>query len=214
MIRRVAAGTVTESFAHRAVAGGEAVLVAPPPTAVDDVDAAAYRKGYGEGFEAGEHDGLRDMEQRKLELEARANEALEIQLGVLSEKEHRLDALIRGMEDVLRQHGQGMQELAFELALRSLSQLFTMSESDRSMLARLCERMAQDHRGEARHMAVSPEDRPLLPERVAGLEVVETSSLSPGVCRIVSEHGDTESSVGIRLAAVYESMLGALGVAR
>jgi flagellar biosynthesis/type III secretory pathway protein FliH len=212
MIKRVAADTVMESSLRRPVVGGALAPLAFASEPGDDIDAAAYRKGYGEGFEAGEQDGLRDMELRRLELESQASDALESKLRVLAEKEGRLDALTRGMEDVLQRHEQGMLELAFELAWRSLYHLFSATDDDRTVLARLCERMASDHRGEGRHMAVSPDDRALLPERVGGLDVVEASDLPPGVCRIVGEHGDTESSVQIRLAAIYESMLGALGV--
>jgi flagellar biosynthesis/type III secretory pathway protein FliH len=217
MIKRVAADTVMESSLRRAVAGGMAVpaaFAAEPVDSVDDIDAAAYRKGYGEGFEAGEHDGLREIEQRKIELEAQADQALQNKLAVLTEKEQRLDALVQGVEEALRRHEQGMRELAFELALRSLGQLFTASENDRTLLARLCERMADEHRGEAMQMAVSPDDRALLPERIGGFDVVEMTALPAGACRIVGEHGDTESSIAIRLTAIHESMLGALGVSR
>lgn len=215
MIRRLQSGGVTESLARRTVAGGmpAPVEAAPPPLATtEDIDAIAYRTGYAEGFEAGEHDGLRELEQRKLALEAEAREALRMELEMLGEREHQLEVLAEGLAHALREHEQAMQELAFELALRTLSQVFSASPDDHSLLERLCERMAHEHRSKALRLAVSPADRTLLPERIDGLDIVESHTLAPGSCRVVTERGETESAIATRLAAIYESMLETLGV--
>lgn len=219
MIRRLKSGSVTESLARRAVSGGAALpaVMQIPPLAespTEDLDALAYRQGYAEGFEAGEQDGRREMEQRQSELEAHAREALQAELATLDERERRLIALSEGLEQSLRLHEQCMQELAFELALAALTQVFAPSDDRRSILERVCERMAQDHRGKALHLAVSPDDRGLLPERIEGLDVIETPALPQGSCRVVTENGQAESSVTVRLAAIYDSMLESLGVQR
>jgi flagellar biosynthesis/type III secretory pathway protein FliH len=186
--------------------------LAQSPT--EDIDAIAYRQGYAEGFEAGEQDGQREMEQRRSELEVLARETLQAELVVLGERERRLVALTEGLEQSLRLHEQSMQELAFELGLAALQQVFLPSDDERPILERLCQRMAWDHRGKALHLAVSPDDRALLPERIDGLEVVESQALPAGSCRVVTESGDTESSIAVRLAAIYDSMIQTLGVPR
>lgn len=219
MIRRLKSGSVTESLARRPVSGGVAVpaVMQVPPLAqlpTEDLDTLAYRQGYSEGFEAGEQDGRREMEQRLGELEAHARENLEAELSMLGERERRLVALTESLEQSLRLHEQSMQELAFELAFTALAQVFVPSDDQRSALELMCQRMAKDHRGKVLHLAVSPDDRGLLPERIEGLEVVETPALTTGSCRVVTENGQTESSVAVRLAAIYDSMLESLGVQR
>ena len=219
MIRRLQSGSLTESLARRPVGGGvtESAVMQVPQLAqspTEDLDAIAYRQGYAEGFEAGEQDGQREMEQRRSELEEQAREALRAELAVLGEREQRLVALTEGLEQSLRLHEQSMQELAFELALAALHQVFLSSDVERPVLERLCQRMAQDHRGKALHLAVSPDDRALLPERIEGLDIVESRTLSVGSCRVVTESGEIESNVGVRLAAIYDSMIQALGAHR
>jgi len=219
MIRRLSSGSLTESLARRPVSGGAAVpaiipVPQPAQSPTEDIDAIAYRQGYAEGFEAGEQDGRRETEQRRSELEVLARETLQAELAVLGERERRLVALTEGLEQSLRLHEQSMQELAFELALAALQQVFLSSDGERPILERLCQRMAWDHRGKALHLAVSPDDRALLPERIEGLQVVESQALPAGSCRVVTESGETESSIAVRLAAIYDSMIQTLGVPR
>jgi flagellar biosynthesis/type III secretory pathway protein FliH len=92
--------------------------------------------------------------------------------------------------------------------------VFVPSDDQRSVLELMCQRMAKDHRGKVLHLAVSPDDRGLLPARIEGLDVVETPALPSGSCRVVTENGQIESSVAVRLAAIYDSMLESLGVQR
>lgn len=211
MIRRLQADTIFEVADRRRVAGGNEL---PEPVGVvespDAVDALAYRAGYAEGFEAGENDGLREAAQRMQALEDQAN----CRLQELVIERERLVALMEGMTEALPRHAAAMEELAFEVALTSLSRAFGQLSDDRQLLQRLCAQVAEEFRAKAVRVCVSIEDRSALPEHIEGLEVIAESGLARGECRIVTERGQAESSIAMRLSAICDTMLETLGVDR
>jgi flagellar biosynthesis/type III secretory pathway protein FliH len=215
MIRRLSANTVVETAARRALAAEPIALVAnavvDAPPAEEGVDAIAFRKGYADGFEAGEQDAARDHELRVQALEDKAEQVLQARQEAWGAQQQQLDGLLHGLTRAMQAHEQAMRELSFELAAATLQQVFTANEDDRALIARLCERLAQERRGQATQLEVSTVDRVLLPESIDGLPVVESSALDPGQCRLVGEYGASESSIAVRLAAIFDSMLEALG---
>lgn len=215
MIRRLSTHAVLETGERRRVAGGrdEAVKDAPlQPAAADDAaDAAGYRAGYADGFEAGEADARQAAEERMRTLERQANEQLEAALRDLADERQRLAALLEGMTRALRQQDDAMRELAFEVALSSMATLCGQWREDGELLRRLCGQMADDYRGKATRLCVSPGDRALLPERIADLPINADVAVVDGSCRVLTERGYVESSIAMRLAGIVEAMLETLG---
>lgn len=211
MIRRLQADAIHEALDRRMVTGGrepqEPVDLLDPPDAIDTV---AYRNGYAEGYEAGENDGLREAAQRMEKLEGEAR----LRLQELTAEHGRLVALIEGMSDALPRHAASMEELAFEVALTSLSRAFGQLPGDQQLLQRLCAQVVEEFRVKAVRVCVSIEDRSILPEHIGGLEVIAESGLARGECRIVTERGQVESSIAMRLSAICDTMLESLGADR
>ena len=211
MIRRLQAGAIFEAVDRRIVAGGRQVPESiDSAIAHDPADTAAYRIAYSEGFEAGESDGLREATERMQKLE----EEVRHRAQELTTERERLAALTDAMADALLRHATSMEELAFEVALTSLSRAFGQLAADRQLLHRLCEQVVEEFRVKAVRVCVSIEDRPALPEHIEGLEVIAEGELARGDCRIVTERGHVESSIGMRLGAIFDTMLEALGAHR
>lgn len=212
MIRRFASGAVLETAERRHVAAGRGDGVpAEPASPLDPADATGYRDGYADGFEAGETDARRMTEQRLRELEERANERLEAASRVLAGERDRLAALLEGMTQALQQHDDAMRELAFEVALSSMAGLCGQMKGNGELLRGLCERVADEYRTKATRICVSPDDKALLPERIADLPVEAEPRMADGSCRVVTARGYVESSIGMRLTAIFEAMLETLG---
>lgn len=211
MIRRLQADAIHEAHDRRMITGGrepqEAFELPDPQDAIDTV---AYRNGYAEGFEAGENDGLREAAQRMEKLEDDAR----LRLQELTAERERLVALIDGMADALPRHAASMEELAFEVALTSLSRAFGQLSGDQQLLQRLCAQVVEEFRVKAVRVCVSIEDRSTLPEHIEGLEVIAESGLARGECRIVTGRGQVESSIAMRLSAICDTMLESLGANR
>jgi flagellar biosynthesis/type III secretory pathway protein FliH len=214
MIRRLQQHGLRESEAPRAIGS----VRAPEPIASDDVpqppelEVQAYREAYAEGFKAGEEDGRREAEQFHQAWEEGTRERMEQELQALKGEREQLAALVTNLHEQLRDHGDAMEQLAFELALRSLAQVLGSMQEDGGLVRRLCAQMAEAYRGKAVKLEVSPADLAHLPERIEGLEIVAEHGLSAGQCRIATERGYAESSIADRLAAVYGAMLEALGL--
>lgn len=211
MIQRLPHDALLEATTHRVVAGGQrpAAHVAETVVAAEDPAAEAYRLGYAEGYEAGESDGLRDAKQRMQKLE----EAARDRLNELEGERERLFVLIEGLAEATQRHDEAMEALAFELALVSLAHAFGQLQEDGQLLRRLCARVADEYRAKAVRLVVSVQDRSLLPEQIDGLEVETERGLVAGECRLVTGRGQIGSSIGQRLAAIYEAMLRTLVVA-
>ncbi|MHB1059449.1 MAG: FliH/SctL family protein [Rhodanobacter sp.] len=211
MIQRLPHDALLETTAHRVVGGGRppAAHVAETPVAAEDPSAEAYRLGYAEGYEAGESDGLRDAKQRMLKQEDAARDRLD----ELGHERLRLSTFIDGLAEALDRHGEAMEALAFELALASLARAFGQMQDDGQLLRRLCARMAEEFRAKAVRLVVSAQDRPSLPERIDGLEVETGRGLTAGECLLETDRGRIESSIGLRLGAIHETMLRTLGIA-
>lgn len=211
MIRRLQADAIHEAHDRRMITGRrepqEAFELPDPQDAIDTV---AYRNGYVEGFEAGENDGLREAAQRMEKLEDDAR----LRLQELTTERERLVALIDGMADALPRHAASMEELAFEVALTSLSRAFGQLPGDQQLLQRLCAQVVEEFRVKAVRICVSIEDRSTLPEHIEGLEVIAESGLARGECRIVTGRGQVESSIAMRLSAICDTMLESLGANR
>lgn len=211
MIRRLQADAILEAVDRRMVAGGrelpELVELAVPH---DAADTAAYRTGYAEGFEAGESDGLREATERMQSLE----DELQFRVQELTAERERLAALTDGMAEALLRHAASMEELAFEVALTSLSRAFGRLSDDRQLLQRLCTQVAEEFRAKAVRVCVSMEDFADLPAHIDGLQVSAEGELARGECRIVTERGQVESSIAMRLSAIFDTMLEALGADR
>jgi flagellar biosynthesis/type III secretory pathway protein FliH len=210
MIRRLRHDAVRESMIHHVVAGGSVSLTSVVDAAAltDLVGAEAYRSGYAEGYEAGESDGLRDASQRMQELEETARNRVQ----ELADERERLTALIEGIVEAVHGHNEAMEALAIEVALASLARAFGQMQDDRELMQRLCTQVVEEFRVKAARIAVSAQDRPVLPEHIDGLEVVVEPGLAPGDCRVVTERGQMESSIGMRLKTIYEVMIESLGI--
>jgi flagellar biosynthesis/type III secretory pathway protein FliH len=217
MIRRLQHGAMVESITPRTVTGGR-VLVAPVEIAVetstDNIDAQAYRQGYAEGFQAGEEDGRREAEQYQQAWEQEKRQQIEGEYQSLVQEREAMSALIWALNEQLRRHEESMEHAAFELALSGLAHAFGSMQSDDELLGRLCMQMAEEYRGKAVQLTVSSIDREHLPDHIQGLEVAVEHGLSPGECRIVTTRGYAESSIAVRLDAIYRAMLQSLGVER
>jgi flagellar biosynthesis/type III secretory pathway protein FliH len=211
VIRRLQADAILEAVDHRMVAGGrELPELVPLAVPHDSADTAAYRAGYAEGFEAGEGDGLREATERMRTLE----DEVQLRARELTAERERLAALTDGMAEALLRHAASMEQLAFEVALTSLARAFGELPEDRQLLQRLCAQMVEEFRVKAVRICVSTADRPTLPELIEGLEVTAEGELARGECRIVTERGQAESSIAMRLGAIFDTMLEALGAHR
>ncbi|MGC1548546.1 MAG: hypothetical protein WA777_08450 [Rhodanobacter sp.] len=213
MIRRLQHDAVLETIVRRAVSGGrDTEDVEALPADLVDLGATAYRDGYAEGFEAGEQDGRRDAEQRQQELEQELRLRLDDELQALTHARESLAALTAGLENALRGHNDAMQELAFEVALTSLSCAFGAMAGDGELLQRLCAQLVDEYRTKALRLGVAPSDLASLPEQIEGLDVVAETDLTAGHCRVLTARGHTESSIAMRLDAIYEAMRESLGL--
>lgn len=210
MIRRLSQGAIREAETHHVVTGGSAPDSDAMETVVstERIESEAYRKGYAEGFEAGESDGLRDINQRMHELQETARE----RLLELTDERDRLSALTAGLAKALHDHAEAVESLAVEVALASLARAFGHMHEDGQLLQRLCTRMVEEFRVKAVRVAVSTQDRPLLPQQIDGLEVVVEAGLVQGDCRVVTARGQMESSIGLRLRSIYEVMIESLEI--
>ncbi|MBE1162739.1 hypothetical protein [Dyella acidiphila] len=216
MIRRLPHDALLESIAPRSLHSVAAVPVAAADdiSPVQELDAAAYRQGYAEGFQAGEEDGRREAEQYQQAWETEIKQGLEEEYRGLVQERETLAALVAGLHEQLRVQGEEMEQLAFELALASLARAFGTMHGDGALLQRLCRQMAEDYRGKVVRLEVSAADRSCLPEQLDGLEIAVEHALSPGECRIVTVRGYAESSIQARLDTIHGAMLEALGAAR
>lgn len=212
MIHRLPHDATREAPDRHMVTGGSVppTPIVNAPALADLADSEAYRSGYAEGYAAGESDGLRDATQRMREPEDAAHNRLQD----LDDERDRLAALIDGLSTAVHRHGEAMEALAIEVALASLARAFGQMQGDRQLLQRLCAQMVDEFRVKAVRVAVSAQDRPALPECLDGLELVVEPGLAQGACRVVTERGQMESSIGQRLKAIYEVMLESLGIDR
>lgn len=210
MIRRLPGSIVFDDVARRVEGGRKpsSLMVADPAPVLDSAEVEGYRKGYAEGFEAGESDGLQDAKARMQVLEEetiRRRDELDLEL-------ERLRRLIGGVNEALESHEQEMKAMAYELALLSLSRAFGLLQKDRQLMQRLCTQVAEEFRAKATRLAVSPSDRAFLPGAISDLDVVDDPTLSQGACRIVAERGCVETSIDMRLASIYRAMREALEI--
>ena len=216
MIRRLQHEDLLESITPRTVVGGRVLQ----PVAEDalpkaeELDAQAYRQGYAEGFQAGEEDGRREVEQYQQAWERETRQHLDEERQSLAREREELLALTASLGEQLLAQNKEVEKLAFELALASLSQAFGAMQGDGELLQRLCAQMAEAYRGKATQLEVAAADRAHLPEQLEGLDIIVDYGLSSGECRIVTERGHAESSVAMRLEAIHVAMLQALGVDR
>lgn len=216
MIRRLQHEDLLESITPRTVVGGRVLQ----PVAEDalpkaeELDAQAYRQGYAEGFQAGEEDGRREVEQYQQAWERETRQHLDEERQSLAREREELLALTASLGEQLLAQNKEVEKLAFELALASLSQAFGAMQGDGELLQRLCGQMAEAYRGKATQLEVAAADRAHLPEQLEGLDIIVDYGLSSGECRIVTERGHAESSVAMRLEAIHVAMLEALGVDR
>lgn len=216
MIRRLQHEDLLESITPRTVVGGRVLQ----PVAEDalpkaeELDAQAYRQGYAEGFQAGEEDGRREVEQYQQAWERETRQHLDEERQSLAREREELLALTASLGEQLLAQNKEVEKLAFELALASLSQAFGAMQGDGELLQRLCAQMAEAYRGKATQLEVAAADRAHLPEQLEGLDIIVDYGLSSGECRIVTERGHAESSVAMRLEAIHVAMLEALGVDR
>lgn len=204
MIRRVPGSVAVEEATRRVVGGSRVSLpvVADVTPAADSAEVEGFRKGYAEGFEAGENDGLQDARARMQLIE---EEAL-CRRDALALEQQRVQHLIEGMEDALERHEQEMKGMACELALLSLSRAFGQLQEDRQLVQRLCAQVAEEFRAKAIRLLVSPDDRVFLPGAISGLDLADDPVISRGACRIVTERGHVETSIDMRLASIYRAM--------
>ena len=79
------------------------------------------------------------------------------------------------------------------------------------LLARIIAGLVTEYRGKALIVEVSQADRACLPDHVDGVEVVVTTALGAGECRVRTARGEVESSVAARMDAIYQAMRAAVG---
>jgi len=217
MIRRLPHDAIVETPIRRGLGGGRNQNVVEVLTALNkDVedDVVAYREGYREGFEAGERDAQADAERRLSELELQLRQQFDAELAALEGTRVGLTALTDGIVEAIEHHGRSMEELSFEIALASLTQALGSMQGDEQLMRRLCTTMVHEYQAKAKRLCVAPADRASLPDHLENLEISIDTDLSPGHCRVVTAHGLTESSVALRLDAIYGAMLHTLGVSR
>ncbi|GLQ86481.1 FliH/SctL family protein [Dyella flagellata] len=214
MIRRLQQHGLRESAAPRSISNAKAPApsLAEIPPQPDELDVQAYREGYAEGFKAGEEDGRREAEQFHQAWEQETRQRLEEEHRALRQEREQLAALAASLQKQLRAQGDAMEQLAFELALSSLARVAGSMQQDGELMRRLCRQMAEDYRGKALKLEVSPTDSGHLPERIEGLELVVEHNLSAGQCRLVTERGYAETSLAHRLSVIYSAMLETLGL--
>jgi hypothetical protein len=213
MIRRLSTDVVNEVTDRRLVNGGRGPSAPVAPLEPDDMaDAETFRSGYADGFEAGEQDGRRVAEEYRKTLEDDARRQLDAGLGELEHERERLAAFIGGLGDAVSRHDEDMRFLAFEIALASLGRAFGELPGDRPLLQRLCAGLIGEYRAKAERIHVSTADRAALPARIDGVDILVDGALADGECRLETAHGQVESSIAMRLRAIYDSMLGTLGV--
>ena len=217
MIRRLQHDALVESITPRTVTGGR-ILAAPVgiplETPTDDTDAQAYRQGYAEGFQAGEEDGRREAEHYQQAWEQDTRQQMECEYQSLMQEREALSGLVSALHEQLRRYEESMEQAAFEVALSGLAHAFGSMQRDDELLGRLCMQMAEQYRGNAVQLTVSSADREHLPDHLEGLEVAVEHGLSSGECRIVTTRGYAESSIAVRLDAIYCAMLQSLGMDR
>jgi flagellar biosynthesis/type III secretory pathway protein FliH len=172
-------------------------------------DDEAYRRGYEEGFSEGEADARRMADQRMRELEAAATQRFEEAQQAVERERQRLAGLADAMEHGLRQHATEIDATACELAVTGWQHAFGQAAEDRVLLQRVIQVLLDEHRAKALTVHISPEDRPLLPERIDGVELIEDNALRAGECRVNTAHGNVESSVQQRLRAISDAMVAA-----
>jgi flagellar biosynthesis/type III secretory pathway protein FliH len=214
MIRRLQQHGLLESAAPRAISSAKLPepMLADAMPEPDELDVQAYRDGYAEGFKAGEEDGRREAEQFHQAWEEQTRQRMEEEHRLLVQEREQLAALTANLYAQLRTHEEGMEQLAFELALSSLARLLGNMQEDGELMRRICQQMAEAYRGKAVKLEVAPADSAHLPERIEGLDVVVEHALSTGECRLVTERGYAETSVVHRLSAIYNAMLETLGL--
>jgi len=217
MIRRLPHDAIIETRVRRGIGSTrEHSAIEVPIVLNTDVeeDVVAYRDGYREGFEAGERDAIADADLRLQELELQLRQRFDAEMAALEGARVGLAALTDGLAEAIERYGQSMEGLSFEIALASLTHALGSMQEDDQLMRRLCSTMAQEYRAKATRICVAPADRAALPEHLENLEISVDTDLSPGHCRVVTAHGLTESSVALRLTAIYGAMLHTLGVSR
>lgn len=218
MIRRVRHDGLLESITPRAVNGGHAPLAAvvptPAPPAPDDGQVQGYRQGYAEGFQAGEEDGRREAGQYQQAWEEETRKGIEEHYLAAQREREQLAALVQSLQAQLQAQQAAMEQQAFELALQSLSHAFGSKHDDGELLRRLCRQLSEEYRGKVVTLQVAAADRACLPDHLDGLEIAVEHALSGGECRIVTARGYADSSIALRLQAIYEAMLEALETRR
>jgi len=210
MIRRLVASEITEAAPRRLGPVRALDPVAPIEHDIPVEEVQAYRTGYEEGFAAGESDARRLAEQQLSELENAARERIAQIEQALAQQHEQLTTLSASLSDAWQQQLDNVQSLAFELALRGLQYAFGAQQGDRVLLQRVCAALVDDYRDKAIRLGVSPADRPLLPAQLAGVDIEEVASLAPGACCLYTARGAIESSVSVRLDAIYQAMLASL----
>lgn len=210
MIRRLPGSVVLEKATRRVVAGNKlpSLVVADSIAATDSAELVGYRNGYAEGFEAGESDGRQEANRRMQIIEEDAAR----HRSELTFEQERFQRLIDGMEGAMARHQKVMEATAYELALMCLTRAFGHLQKDRQLLKRLCTQVAGEFHAKGIHLAVSAEDKAFLPDAIGGLRLIDEPALAQGTCRIVIGRGYAETSVEMRLAAIYDTIREALGI--
>jgi flagellar biosynthesis/type III secretory pathway protein FliH len=215
MIRRLGTDAVLETIGRRLVAGGHEVSpFVAPVLAQEPSGTQAYRSGYVQGFETGEKDGLRAVEEYKDKIETDARAKLDTALQDMCRERERLATCAQGLRNALERYGAALEDMAFEIALASLARSFGEMSGDHALLRRLCTQMVEEHRAKGVSLRVSTGDRAVLPEHISGLEVIDDAGLADGACRIETPHGHVETSIAMRLEAIYATMLDTLQTQR
>lgn len=209
MIRRLPAASLVESAMPRPLAAAQVHLPVLPDVVshIDEADARTYREAYAEGFQAGEEDGRREAEQYQRAWEEETRKQLEEEHRAMVQEREKLAALLASLNEQLRSYHEGMEQLAFEIALHCLAAGFGSREGDVDWMHRLCSQMAKGYRGRNLRLEVSEADCHTLPERIEGVEIAVEHSLSAGECRLVTDRGFAETSLKVRLEAIYGAML-------
>ncbi len=210
MTRRLASNALQEVALRRRVAGGPEPVIsaADMVSQVDAVDTEAYRKGYAEGFAAGEIDGERAASEKSLPLEA----LLEERLKDLQYDRERLKQLIAGVESAVQNKMHDMEVVAFEIAHTGITYLLGDMQKEHLPLKQLCNQMVQEFRNKALQIRIASADQAVVPGTIQGLHVVVDEALSSGECVVETACGQSHASLATRLEALHSAMRGALGI--
>lgn len=180
----------------------EVQIEAVKPLTLDELE-AIRQDGYNEGFSAGEKDGFRSGQ-----LKARQEAEVALQ-GRLKQLEVLMQHLMAPIAEQDQQLEQGVISLVSHLCQQVIRREMSIDSSQVRMVLREALKLlpmgAQNLR-----IHINPQDfeliKALRERHEEEWRILEDESLSPGGCRVESEHSRIDASIETRLAQALKQM--------